>query len=236
MRRPRAGRWVGRLLMLCGVLLLADVACTVVWQEPIGALNDARHADAARAELRALTAAPSAAAQRGLHGALRVAADAGQLRRAAEPATAVGEIEIPRLRLHHVLFNGSSSASLARGPGLYDGSPFPGEVGTVAVAGHRTTHGAPFANIDRLRRGDRITLVMPYGRLTYVVRSTRIVAPDDVGVLRAARGDRRLVLSACHPRFSAAQRFIVVATPLDSRPLAAENGRGTLRQARYTTI
>ncbi len=225
MKGRRGSRWVGRVLIVCGALVLADVAATVLWQEPIGALNAARRADDARAELRVLTAAPSAAATRGLHGAVAIGADAGTLRRSAEPGSAVGEIVIPRMSLREVLFIGSSSATLARGPGLYDGSPFPGEQGTVAVAGHRTTHGAPFGNIDRLRRGDRITLVMPYARLVYAVRRTSIVAPEDVAVLRGQDGERRLVLSACHPRFSAARRFVVVATLVDSRPVVAANGR-----------
>jgi len=233
MTKRRTRRWVGVVLIACGVLALADVAATLLWQEPIGALNAARRADDARAELRVLTAAPSAAAARGLHGAVAVTAEAGTLRRSAAPGSAVGEIVIPRMKLRDVLFSGSSPASLARGPGIYDGSPFPGEAGTVAVAGHRTTHGAPFADIDRLRRGDRITLVMPYARLTYAVTRTRIVAPEDVTILSGQDGERRLVLSACHPRFSAARRFVVVATPTgrltwtDSRPLADANGRAS---------
>lgn len=220
----RTARWIGIVLVLCGVLVLADVVTTLLWQEPIGALRSREQSGAARAELRALTAAPSGAAAHKLRGALRVAADAGAMRRSAVPGKATGQLLIPRLGLDAVLINGSAPASLARGPALYDGSPFPGEPGTVAIAGHRTTHGAPFRNIDRLRRGDRITVVMPYARLTYIVRRSRIVAPSDVAVLRGTRTASRLVLSACHPRFSAEQRIVVIATPADSRPVATVRG------------
>jgi sortase A len=80
----------------------------------------------------------------------------------------------------------------------------------VAIAGHRTTYGAPFRNVDRLERGDRIELRMPYGRLTYAVERTRIVRPTELSVIDRVAFDR-LVLSACHPLYSAAKRIIVFA-------------------------
>jgi LPXTG-site transpeptidase (sortase) family protein len=88
-----------------------------------------------------------------------------------------------------------------------------GERGTVAIAGHRTTYGAPLRHIDRLRRGDRIAVTMPYRAFRYAVEGTRIVAPGEVSV-RCAVGHRRLVLSACHPLFSAARRIVVYAAPV----------------------
>ena len=80
----------------------------------------------------------------------------------------------------------------------------------MAIAGHRTTYGAPFRNVDKLDPGDRIELRMPYGRFTYRVERTKIVPPTELSVTDRVAHDR-LVLSACHPLYSAAQRIIVFA-------------------------
>jgi sortase A len=109
-----------------------------------------------------------------------------------------------------VVVRGTASADLREGPGLLDGTAFPGEHGTTAIAGHRTTHGAPFRHLDDLRRGDTITLRLPYATFRYAVESRRVVAPSDLSVLRRV-GHDRLVLSACHPLFSAARRIVVSA-------------------------
>lgn len=105
---------------------------------------------------------------------------------------------------------GTDSESLRRGPGHLRDTPLPGEGGTVGLAGHRTTYGAPFRNIDRLAAGDSIRVDMPYGRFTYRVRRTRIVKPDAVWVKRAV-GEEQLILIACHPLYSAARRIVVFA-------------------------
>jgi sortase A len=80
----------------------------------------------------------------------------------------------------------------------------------VAIAGHRTTYGAPFRTIDKLDNGDRIRLEMPYGRFNYRVQKTRIVEPTQVSVKRPVGYDR-LILSACHPLYSATKRIVVFA-------------------------
>ncbi len=103
------------------------------------------------------------------------------------------------------------------GPGHYPGTPLPGTHGTVAIAGHRTTYGAPFRRLDQLGRGDRIELRMPYGTFVYSVERRRIVAPTAVWVTRSTSYDR-LILSACHPLYSAAKRIVVFARLVDTRP------------------
>ena len=108
------------------------------------------------------------------------------------------------------MVEGTGTGDLRRGPGHYPDTPLPGARGTVAVAGHRTTYGAPFRRLDQLGRGDRIEMVMPYGRFTYTVERTRIVPPTATWVTTAPRHDR-LVLTACHPLYSAAQRIVVFA-------------------------
>src|SRR5207244_9241718 len=94
------------------------------------------------------------------------------------------------------------SSSLELGPAHYGDTSLPGEPGTVGIAGHRTTYGAWFRHIDDLRRGDEIVLTMPYGRFTYVVQGHRIVPASGQHAFNGVGYDR-LVLSACHPRFSA---------------------------------
>jgi len=139
-----------------------------------------------------------------------VAAAAQALARSRRDGQAVAELRIARIGLRAVVVSGSSPADLREGPGLIAGTPLPGEHGTTAIAGHRTTYGAPFRHLDALRRGDAITLRLPYGSFRYQVEGRRIVAPGDLSVLRPA-GHERLVLSACHPLFSAARRIVVLA-------------------------
>jgi sortase A len=86
----------------------------------------------------------------------------------------------------------------------------PGERGTVAIAGHRTTYGAPFRDIDQLKRGQHIIMSMPYGRFVYRVEKTQIVDDSALWITDPVGYDR-LVLSACHPLYSAAQRLVAFA-------------------------
>src|SRR4029077_6159652 len=100
-----------------------------------------------------------------------------------------------------------------RGPGFYAGDFLPGEDRLVYIAGHRTTYSAPFAGISLLRRGDVITVRMPYGEFHYRVTGHRIVLASAVEVLRSTRRER-LILQSCHPRFSATHRYLVYALPV----------------------
>ena len=86
-----------------------------------------------------------------------------------------------------VFVQGTDEASLQEGPGHYPETPFPGQGGTVGIAGHRTTYLAPFRHIDSVEKGDRIYLEMPYAKFTYEVQKTAIVDPSDVEVVRAGR-------------------------------------------------
>jgi sortase A len=204
-------RALAAVLMLAGVLALADAALTLVWQEPLSALAAAREQPRLRAQLRALelaTPAPSAAQRRAAS-----AASARALRARTRDGDAVARLRAPRIGLDAVVVRGTRPDDLTRAPGLLDTSALPGERGTALIAGHRTTYGAPFRDVDRLRRGDRITVEMPYGTVRYAVEGTRIVDPGDLRALRT-EGHPRLVLSACHPRFSAARRILVYASQI----------------------
>jgi sortase A len=124
---------------------------------------------------------------------------------------------MPSIGVSSIVVAGTDTASLRRGPGHYPGTPLPGARGTVAIAGHRTTYGAPFRKLDQLDRGDAIEVRMPYGRFYYEVERRRIVAPTATWVTQRVGYDR-LVLSACHPLYSAAERIVVFARLVDTRP------------------
>ena len=214
---PRGG-WLRRLstvLIIAGTLLLADAGLTVVWQEPVSAvfawLTQGELAD----DLARLEAGgPSAdelAALAALEGdRRRIAFLARALERRAGQGQAVGRIALPSIDQDLVVVEGSDTAALHKGPGVYDDTRFPGVGGTSAIAGHRTTYGAPFNDIDKVEKGDRVSVTMPYARFDYVVEGTKIVAPTAVEVVDDVGYDR-LVLSACHPLYSAAKRIVVFA-------------------------
>jgi sortase A len=113
---------------------------------------------------------------------------------------------------------GTDTASLEEGPGHYPATAFPGLGQTVAIAGHRTTYLAPFRHVNALEPGDPIVLTMPYGIFTYDVQYTKIVAPTALWVTDNV-GYERLVLSACNPLYSAAQRIIIFARLKSVTPL-----------------
>lgn len=135
---------------------------------------------------------------------------------AAIPPPALGEVvgsyTIPAIGLTTPQYTvqGTGTDQLKRGSAHYPGSPLPGQAGNAAVAGHRTTYGAPLKDVDDLVPGDQIFFTTPQGDFTYEVVGTEIVAPDDVSVLED-KGDDRLTLTACHPEFSAAERIIISA-------------------------
>jgi sortase A len=206
-------RALGTALLVAGLLVLADVAVTMAWQEPVSALRGARAQHRLAGELRRLElAAPVRGAASAARAAApaRLASAARGFARSRRDGDAVAELRIPRIGLGAVVVRGTAPEDLREGPGLLDGTPLPGEHGTTAIAGHRTTYGAPFRHLDALRRGDAIVLRLPYGSFRYAVEATRIVDPGHLSVLRRVHHDR-LVLTACHPLFSAARRIVVLA-------------------------
>ena len=122
-------------------------------------------------------------------------------------------IKIPRLGVNTVVVEGTSSKALRAGAGHYPNTPLPCEAGNVAIAGHRTTYGKPFADLDRLKEGDVIILETPIGSCTYEMeRAPFIVEPTDFSVVTNDPAKSILTLTTCHPRGSAAKRLIVQAT------------------------
>ena len=94
----------------------------------------------------------------------------------------------------------------------------PGEGELVYVAGHRTTYGAPFSRIDKLRKGDRVFVELPYGTLEYAITRPPDRRGDADSPCSKSKGHEQLALQACHPRFFASHRYIAYAKPVAVSP------------------
>ena len=225
-------RRIGIVLVVGGLLVLAYAASVLFWRDPATDLynryqqNQLESAveeefaawDAAQPETdgAAEETSESAAARDAVRAA--TARDARRYLAALELGQAFGRIEIPRIDLDAVVVHGTRwGADLSRGPGHYERTTVPGLGRTVGVAGHRTTFGAPFRHIDDIRVGDELVLEMPYGRFRYRVFEHEIVDSDNWNVIRD-RGFDTIMLSACHPLYSADQRWIVYGRLVEVRP------------------
>jgi sortase A len=128
------------------------------------------------------------------------------------PGAPVARIQVPRLNLDAIVVQLASMddrENLNRGPGHVPPTAFPGMPGNVFIAGHRTTYGAPFGGLDQMQNGDRIILTTTQGKYVYSVTEQRIVDPHDMSVLDQ-QGEPRVTLMACHPKFTANQRILVI--------------------------
>lgn len=124
---------------------------------------------------------------------------------------AVGLLSIPAIGLASTaIVEGTAEAQLDTGPGHYVGTPLPGEVGNVAIAGHRTTYGAPFYNLSSLQDGDAINIETPQGFFEYKVTGSQVVSPTDTAVLDDSALPT-LTLTTCNPRYSSTSRLVVTA-------------------------
>lgn len=228
-RRPKTRR-LAALLVLLGVGVLAYAAATVLWRDPVTDLYarwqqhelaeeleqtfsafqlEEADFELSRSKATAAAANHAEAAEEARREAFVRAAR--RFQRSVELGEPLGRIVVPRLGLNSVFVHGTRWAEdLSRGPGHYDQTGLPAVTRTVALAGHRTTFGAPFRHIDELRRGDDIVLRLPYGAVHYEVVQHKIVKRNDWSILRD-RGFDTLVLSACHPLYSAKQRWVVFA-------------------------
>jgi sortase A len=149
----------------------------------------------------------------------------------------VGRIQIPAAGVDWIFVQGTERNDLAKGPGHYPSTPLPGQIGNSAIAGHRTTHGAPFYNIDKLKartattRGDYIVTTTLIGTHVFEVVEQRIVKPTDTWVagpmtlpenqinrsgLKLNPNKSYLTLTSCNPRFSARERIVILAELIDN--------------------
>jgi sortase A len=209
-------RDVSSVLIISGLLLVLDAGVTLVWQEPVtAAIGLIKRGEINKRFLNYQQAPLSTLDQQALQSLTtlseRVRYLARQEQHQVAGGDAIGRILIPRISASFDIVQGTDTASLEKGPGHYPATAFPGLGQTVAIAGHRTTYLAPFNAIDKLKPGDEIVLDMPYGRFSYAVQRTRIVDPSQTSVVNRVPGPEQLVLSACHPLYSASQRIIVFA-------------------------
>ena len=120
-----------------------------------------------------------------------------------------GQLEIASINLSQFIVSGTDEQSLEFGPGHYMQTALPGNGGNVGIAGHRTTFGAPFAKLDQVQIGDELILTVDSKKFHYVVDEVRIVEAIGGEYVLYNRGDDRLTLTTCHPRYSARQRLVV---------------------------
>jgi sortase A len=194
---------IGRVLIGVGSLLLLFVAYQL-WGTGLHearAQHDLRHAFEA-----SLATTPTT-----------TKADAGATTTTTEapPPPPVGDavavLRIPKIGVSKTIVEGVGVPDLKKAPGHYPGTPLPGQPGNSAIAGHRTTYGAPFYRLDELAPGDVILVTTRQGRFRYTVDTTKTVKPTQTEVLTPTL-DARLTLTTCTPRFSARQRLVVTAT------------------------
>jgi sortase A len=189
----RTRRWLRRtlsglsvLLLLGGVALVGFPFATNMWQGRIQHRLDQQ------------LASPE----------LQQAYKAGKI----ETGDSLTRIKNPALGLDTVVVEGTTPSALRAGAGHYPQTPLPCETGNVSIAGHRTTYGRPFGNLDQLKPGDTIELTTPIGGCVYQVsKDPFVVAPTDLSVI-APTGERSLTLTTCNPKGSAAQRLIIRGT------------------------
>ena len=123
-----------------------------------------------------------------------------------------GMLEIPQINLEQYVVTGTSAEALTYGPGYYTKTSTPGNRGNVGIAGHRTTYGAPFSDLDKLQTGDQVMLTVGTDKFKYIIDEILIVDPDQGERYLYNRGDERITLTTCHPKFSDKLRLIVTGS------------------------
>jgi sortase A len=232
----RVVRTAGLVLIAAGIALFVWGVAVWQWEDPFTSAYtayeqrklDDHYADAAAAydppasrPVSPTSPPVSLAARR-----RDVAAAARAYRRGLERGEPLGRLRIPRLDLDMVVVQGTDEESLKKGPGHYPFSFLPGEGRLIYLAGHRTTYAAPFSRIDRLRKGDRVTMELPYATVEYRITGHRIVPATATEVLRSGHKEV-LALQACHPRFFASHRWIAYAEPVKITPRGGRAFRPT---------
>ena len=124
----------------------------------------------------------------------------------------IARIEMPSIGVDKIVVAGVDKNDLKKGPGHYPETPMPGQLGNSAIAGHRTTFGQPFFDVDKLETGDEIVVTTLAGRYVYRVTGQQIVSPSDYQVISTTDPTRAtLTLTSCHPKYTARERIIIFA-------------------------
>ena len=211
---------VGTFLLVVGFGVLAWAATVYLWKDPFTTAYTAYEQRKLESSLDRRFETWKPARHPASHATAQpkpriddVRSEARRFRLESHEGDAIAKLKIPRIHLDAVVVNGTGTADLRRGPGRHLETYMPGERQLVYIAGHRTTYGAPFGDIDKIRPGDLITASLPYATVTYRVTGHRIVDDNDLSVLKTHHREQ-LVLQACHPRFFASERYLVYATPI----------------------
>ena len=185
----RFGHILSIALITAGVVVIADAGLTLADKEPLSSIYGSIKQGEAADQLKEIEAVyPSPGRPPGARAMVRderrkIAILAGRFAAAdRRPASRSGGSS-PR-RWTASTWSSSrepTRRSLQKGPGHYPETPFPGQGGTVGIAGHRTTYLAPFRHIDSMEKGDRIYLEMPYANSPTKCRRPRSSTPATSG-------------------------------------------------------
>lgn len=193
-------RVIGKTFIAAGVFLLLSVVYQLFGTNLVANLEQKKLAAALETELSPTPVQPTSPGMSPLAPSIEP----------PDPGKGIARIVIPKIGVSWVVVEGVKIDDLKKGPGHWPGTPLPGQTGNVVVSGHRTTYGAPFFRVNELVPGDTIQLVSASGSFTYSVKESKIVRPTDIADT-ISTSDSRLTLTTCHPRFSAAQRMIIIA-------------------------
>lgn len=236
---------VGRTLVTFGLLILLFVGYqlwgTGIFQARAQDRLENRFTDLRAGVATATPPDPTTTTSTGPSGAPTTTAPEGADASAELPPIEAGDpiaiIEIPKIGVDEVVVQGTARDDLQNGPGHYPATPLPGQIGNAAIAGHRTTYGAPFFRLDELAPGDQILTTSLVGDYVYVVTELLVVKPTDVWVVENTP-DAQLTLTTCNPKYSARERLVVKArlvteesdapTAASERQLDAGAGTGEL--------
>jgi len=221
---PRDWRWVvggvGRGLIAAGVLILLFVAYQL-WGTGIQEARSQNQLENEFNDIIATAPAPTTVAPTTTRPVSTSAAVATAPTTTVAATTVpppdvkegdpLARIEIPKIGVDKIVVAGVDLSDLRKGPGHYPNTPLPGQLGNAAIAGHRTTYGAPFFRVDELAAGDEIIVTTVQGTFRYLVTEIKIVKPTDFSVLDPTP-DATLTLTSCNPRYSSRQRIVVKAT------------------------
>ena len=153
--------------------------------------------------------------------------------RAGENGDALARLEIPRIGRNDIVVAGVQTSDLKRGPGHFPDTPLPGQLGNSAIAGHRTTYGSPFFNVDKLEVGDEIIATTLNGRYTYQVTGQQIVASSEYWVVATTDSTvATLTLTSCHPKYTAHKRIVIFSELVASESAPGGRAGPQLRAAR----
>ncbi|MEO7234061.1 MAG: class E sortase [Lapillicoccus sp.] len=206
---------VGELAVTAGVVIVLFV----VWQLGYDGVVQGRAQSGVVAGLEQRFGAATPAAPQA--GATPAAPTAPPMATEAQPAPGIAFaiLRVPRLggpTWSKPVLQGTGLDVLAQGLGHYPSTALPGQVGNVAVAGHRAGHGNPLIDIDAIREGDVMVLETQVAYYVYRVTGHEIVPPTHVQVLEpvpdqpgVAATTAQLTLTSCDPRYGSTNRYIV---------------------------